>query len=55
MTYLPCDSWPDEGPEYTEDDLEDLADRLYDEYQHDERSLASTMAAYRQASRQVRR
>jgi len=56
MAYLPCD-FPYE-PEYrdiSDDELEEIADTLWDEWQHDERSLGSAQAAYRKAAQGLRR
>lgn len=39
--------WHDEPPD--PDELDDLASQLYDEYEAGERSLSSTVAAYRRA------
>jgi len=40
---------PEEYPEPDHEELDDMMDRLYDEYQDGERSLESTMAAFRRA------
>jgi len=59
MAILPCDFPYDTEPSYHTDDeqqeyeetLDDLQSKLYDEWQADERSMASIAAAYQKARR----
>lgn len=49
MAYMPLDFAYEEEPVYSEDELEEIADRLYDDYEAGEESFNSITIKHRRA------